>query len=134
MMVQTREQRTESRAISQLGVSFRLHGRLPDIALDCIGLAGHAAEFPVPSDYALRGDFEPRISAFLEQVGFAACEPNTPEAAGNIVLAQTAPNQLHIMIAVQGGFVHAHAGLRRVVLMPVPGPWPILRRWQDRRI
>jgi murein DD-endopeptidase / murein LD-carboxypeptidase len=133
-MTQTRAQHTESRAIGQLGVAFRLHGRLPGIALDCIGLAGHAAEFSVPSDYSLRGDFEPRISAFLEQAGFTACELGAPAAAGNIVLAQTSSNQLHIMIAVQGGFVHAHAGLRRVVLMPAPGPWPILRHWRDRRI
>ncbi len=134
MMDAKRGQRTESRAISQLGVPFRLHGRLPGIALDCIGLAGHAAEFPVPSDYALRGDFGQRISAFLENTGFIAGDPVTPTEAGDIVIAQTAPNQMHIMIAVRGGFAHAHAGLRRVVLMPIPSPWLILSRWQDRRI
>jgi murein DD-endopeptidase / murein LD-carboxypeptidase len=134
MRAATRQERTESRAISQLGVAFRLHGRLPDIALDCIGLAAHAAEFSVPSDYCLRGDFQTRISAFLHRSGFTVCAPNTPAEAGDVVLAQTAPHQMHIMIAVQGGFVHAHAGLRRVVMMPAPSPWPILGRWQDRRI
>ncbi|MFM6828852.1 MAG: hypothetical protein ACKOVA_00735 [Novosphingobium sp.] len=40
------------------------------------------------------------------------------------------PVQPHLVIAVQGGFVHAHAGLGRVTFLPAPLPWPIARQWR----
>jgi hypothetical protein len=36
----------------------------------------------------------------------------------------------HLLILVPGGFVHAHAGLRRVVETPGAPPWPVLRIWR----
>jgi hypothetical protein len=36
-----------------------------------------------------------------------------------------------LLIATTGGrFVHAHAQLGRVVLTPLPPPWPVVRQWR----
>lgn len=63
-------QAISSRALSQLEVPFRLHGRSPGVALDCVGLVAMAIEpyldgRSVPQHYALRGDFLNRICDFL---------------------------------------------------------------------
>jgi hypothetical protein len=34
------------------------------------------------------------------------------------------------MVHADNGWVHAHAGLRRVVHMPGPSPWPIIALWR----
>lgn len=120
--------------MEQLNVPFRMHGRIAGKALDCVGLTSHAAEVPVPSDYQLRGDFERRILTFMNRHEFALCDGGAAIRPGDILLVKTGPNQLHFMVSAENGLVHAHAGLRRVVLMPRPCPWPILRHWKDRRI
>ena len=51
--------------------------------------------------------------------------------AGDVLLLDVGPSQLHLaIVGVDGGIVHAHAGLRRVVLTPYPLPWPIVRHWR----
>jgi hypothetical protein len=35
-----------------------------------------------------------------------------------------------LLTAPPHGFVHAHAGLRRVVTTPAPLPWPIECHWR----
>jgi lipoprotein Spr len=49
---------------------------------------------------------------------------------GDLALVRPGPLQLHLMILVPGGFVHAHAGLRRVVEMPGASPWPVMGWWR----
>ena len=46
------------------------------------------------------------------------------------LLVQAGPAQFHLMIATDGGHVHAHAGLGKVVEMPGASPWPVLGRWR----
>jgi hypothetical protein len=132
-MAEQRGERTVRRAIEQIGVAFRLHAMLPGIALDCVGLTAHAAELSGDFHYRLRGDFEDRICRFLISQGFVKAEGIGEAAPGDIALAITAPRQQHLMICVPGGYVHAHAGLGQIVMMPAPAPWPITCIWRDRR-
>jgi murein DD-endopeptidase / murein LD-carboxypeptidase len=126
-------------AQSQIGVSFRLHGRTRGIMLDCVGLvqaalmsAGYAAR--APANYALRGDFFALASEYLATSGLKQQSQTEILQAqilqGDIVLVQCAPVQNHLIIAVNGGFVHAHAGLRRIVFTPGEIPWPKLQIWR----
>ncbi len=130
--------RIASRAAGQIGVPFRLHAKLPGTALDCVGLVAHAAQLSGKFEYQLRGDFTAKISEHLQGLGFALLNGDAPILPGDflpgdIVMAQTATRQQHLMIYALGGFIHAHAGLGQVVLMPAPSPWPILCGWRDRR-
>lgn len=130
-------ERIAAEARAMVSTPFRLQGRDPATGVDCIGLAIvalHRAGHPVvgPSSYGLRMADEARAQAWLIAAGLR-------EAAhaiiGDLVLVRSAPFQLHLMIAAFGGrFVHAHAGLRKVVEMPGPSPWPILGRWRAPQI
>lgn len=117
-----------------VGAPFRLHGRDPARGLDCVGVvaaafarAGLRAE--APAHYALRNARIDDALAFAHRAGLIeAAGPVTP---GDVLLARPGPAQFHLLVAIAGGrFVHAHAGLRRVVAMPGPLPWPLLRRWR----
>ena len=52
-----------------------------------------------------------------------------PEA-GDVMLFEAGPGQLHMGVLTDGGLVHADAGLRMVVERPLPFPWPVLGRWR----
>jgi murein DD-endopeptidase / murein LD-carboxypeptidase len=113
------------------GTPFRLHGRNPATGIDCVGLvllalrgAGRQLDEPVP--YTICGAQRNHIAALM---GTAGLTPVHTERAGDIVLVRSGPMQLHLMIAIRLGHVHAHAGLGRVVEMPGESPWPILGRW-----
>jgi murein DD-endopeptidase / murein LD-carboxypeptidase len=121
-------------ATSQIGVPFRLHGRSPGLMLDCAGLIeaslrAAGCQILVPLDYSLRGDFTDVIQNLAATAGLIQCE-NGPSKTGDIVLAQCGPQQMHLLVATASGHVHAHAGLRRVVVTPGPVPWPILQIWR----
>ena len=125
--------RIAARAMQQLGVAFRLHAALPGTALDCVGLIAHAAELSGNFDYRLRGDFAAKTGSYLQGMGFAPLAADADLVPGDILMVQTAVRQQHLMIYAGGGYIHGHAGLGRVVLMPAPSPWPILCGWRDRR-
>ena len=88
-----------------VGVPFRLQGRDRD-GLDCVGVAALALGRAAPRGYGLRSG-------------------DTAKA-----LVRPGPLQLHLMVGTGAGFVHAHAGLRRVVEMPGESPWPIIGWWR----
>lgn len=120
------------RASQHLGVPFRLHGRSAVGGFDCIGLAADALSYvgfalEVPTDYSLRGEFGERVSEFFSDPVFT---PVGKIVNGDFVAVRVGARQIHLMIAVDVGFVHAHAGLRRVVLTPAPSPWPIIGQWR----
>jgi murein DD-endopeptidase / murein LD-carboxypeptidase len=118
-----------ARAIHCLRTPFRLYGRTPGIALDCVGLAGFAARLDdLPSEYTLRGKFIGKISAYMEQYAHCLCHGSL--SSGDIVLVGCGPRQQHLMVKVSNGWVHAHAGLGRVVHMAGPSPWPVLAGWR----
>ena len=48
-----------------------------------------------------------------------------------ILLVRPGPAQHHLLVVTSlSSFVHAHAGLRRVVEAPLPTSWPIMRHWR----
>jgi murein DD-endopeptidase / murein LD-carboxypeptidase len=121
------------RALEQIGIPFRLHGRCAGEALDCVGLVAVALgdiaqRCAVPMNYTLRGDFEGVVEHYFKSVGMKTC--TAPYADGDIVLVRAAPGQFHLMVRAHQGFVHAHAGLRKIVLTPGASLWPVTRAWR----
>lgn len=117
-----------------VGAPFRLQGRDPATGLDCIGVVAAALALcgrtvPTPEGYGLRNR---TITGFLGLAERAGLQPGTePPAPGDLVLVRPGPGQHHILVTLSGDrFVHAHAGLRRVVIQPGPLPWPIERQWR----
>ncbi len=117
-----------------IGAPFRLHGRSPATGLDCVGLVAASLEAvgrPVraPQSYGLRNS---DISAMLAHALISGFQDiDGPVRAGSILMVAPGPAQYHLLIAEHSGsFIHAHAGLRRVVRMPGPLGWPILRHWR----
>src|SRR5690349_18256969 len=111
------------RARSVIGCRFRPQGREPEHGLDCIGLVCVAFQIPaesIPRDYRLRGDvlgrLEAELARFFETVAVAG--------VGDVLVLRAGPDQLHLGIMTERGFIHADAGLRRVVETPGAPSWP----------
>ncbi len=120
------------------GVSFRLHGRDPATGLDCIGLLGAAMAragrpIPLPSGYPWRlRDIALWLPA-PESCGFALASGKV--RPGDVIMLQPGPAQFHLAIAARDNrWVHAHAGLRRVVISAELPAGPIVAHWRLRRI
>lgn len=116
-------------ALSLVGTRFRLHGRVAETGLDCVGLvaaairgAGYSPR--PPQGYSLRNVSVAHWLGHAEQSGLISAEAN-----GDVVLCMANPVQPHLLIVVPGGFVHAHAGLGRVTFLPDPLLWPITMQW-----
>ena len=116
------------------GTRFRLQGRDPATGLDCVGLLAaslHIVGRPVrlPLTYRLR-TFHP-VGA-CEWARACDLEPASgPVTAGDVLLARVSPCQFHLLIALSElAFVHAHAGLRRVVRHDGACPWPVVNHWR----
>ena len=116
---------TIAEAAEQLvGTKFRLRGRDRDTGVDCVGVVlialrkatGVAVEF---SDYQLRNT---SIDQFLPIAKMLGLKPVAGAImSGDVLLIKLGLGQWHLMIAASNNqFVHAHAGLRRVVAMPGP--------------
>lgn len=123
-------------ALALVGTRFRLHGRDAAGGLDCVGLAALALRRaglrlgPVPDRYALRGGEEAVLRRWLAEAGLL---PVANWQTGDVLLSAMGRGQWHVMIGGRGkgesggesgnAVIHAHAGLRRVVMMPgaVPG-------------
>ena len=119
-----------------VGTDFRLHGANPATGLDCIGLvvaALRGADLQAPvrlPPYRLR---QSRIDGFESAALWAGFVPiaNGETRRGDLCLVRPGPAQWHLLIAARAdAFIHAHAGLRRVVVQPAPLPWPIAQRWR----
>ena len=110
-------------ARAMVGARFRAQGRDPATGLDCVGLvwaayaaAGHM--LLAPAAYPLRGWERERIEAALAAAGFGRADDGR---AGDVALIALAAGQFHLGVMGAASFVHAHAGLRRVVETPVDG-------------
>lgn len=117
-----------------VGCRFRLHGRDPATGLDCIGLLAAALQqcgcpATLPQGYPLRLC---RLDNWLPDpasCGFVWAQP--PWQPGDVVLIQPGTAQFHLAIAgAAGGWVHAHAGLRRVVHHAQLPPGPVVHHWR----
>lgn len=117
-----------------VGTPFRLHGREPGVALDCVGVVLAALEAlgrraPEMRRYALRNSDVTQLFDLAAPAGFRLRDRAT-EAPGDLVLLRPGPAQHHLAIDTGGArIVHAHAGLGRVVEGPRPAHWPIIHRW-----
>jgi hypothetical protein len=134
-----RGERIWAAALALIGTRFRLHGRDVASGLDCVGLAALAVERagltpgPVPDRYDLRGTSEP---ALREWLAAAQLEPVMTWATGDLLLDAPGAGQWHVMIGGRGeaggrdAVIHAHAGLRRVVMMPGPPSGTLVGCWR----
>ena len=83
----------------------------------------------LPNGYRLRARSLPDLSALAEACGFVPAEE--PVLPGDVAFVWFGPCQFHLVVALSGGrFVHAHAGLKRVVISPGPLAWPIAGHWR----
>lgn len=121
-------------AADLVGARFLLHGRDPATGLDCIGLlaaalAGAGRPVTLPNGYALRMRDLAGWLPLPDALGFAPAEP--PFLPGDAVLLRLGAVQVHLAIAAtDGGWIHAHAGLRRVVHQPTLPDGTILHHWR----
>lgn len=127
-----RGHRIARRARALVGVRFRPQGRDPMLGLDCVGAAAAAADIPtdrLPRDYALRGR---HLAAIEHELCDLGCQPVPVEraVAGDILVCEAGPEQLHIVVRAWNTFIHADAALRRVVERPLPVPWPVAGAWR----
>jgi lipoprotein Spr len=114
------------RARALVGTRFRLQGR-GEHGLDCIGLV--IAAFGLDArefrrDYRLHGqhprELETGLAAYFRRVA-----PHGARA-GDVMLMAVDEQQLHLGVKTELGFVHAHAGIGRVVETPGAPDWPVL--------
>lgn len=122
-----------NRAKALIGTPFVPQGRDPLRGLDCVGLALSAYALPpamARSDYRLRGNYRQEIEGLLRilfrRVSRRAMRP------GDLMLLAPAKDQLHLAVATSAGFVHADAGLRRVVETPGSPAWPLIGIYRRR--
>ena len=115
------------RAMAQIGTPFRLHGRTPYVALDCVGLVAYAiGAGEVVRDYSLKGSKLEFILSYMDSIGLLVPAPITRMSDGDIAIISCSPQQFHLMVRAADGWVHSHAGLRKVVHTPGKSPWPIV--------
>jgi cell wall-associated NlpC family hydrolase len=121
-------------AAALVGVPYRMHGRDPLGGLDCVGVVAAAfaacdRPIEVPQGYGLRNRAVDNLLALAARAGLAATD--APMAPGDVLLVRPGPGQHHLLVATASDrFVHAHAGLRRVVFQSAPLAWRIERRWR----
>ena len=123
-----------ARARSLVGVRFRAQGR-GEGGLDCIGLVTNT--FGISSE-SVRRDYRIRGSGNLEALRTALNEhfrrvARTEVRTGDVMLLAAGENQPHLAVRTDAGFVHAHAGIRRVVETPGYPEWPLLAVYRKRR-
>lgn len=113
------------RARQAVGTRFRRQGRGPD-SYDCVGLVGWAHDLAVPGDYPAWSSDPARVAAALRSAGFHAA---TQAEAGDVLVLQSGPGQLHLAIATGQGIVHADA-VARAVVERRGVPWPVIAIWR----
>ena len=122
------------RARALLGCRFRPQGRSVATGLDCIGVVALTYGLDgadVPSRYRLRGKQSDRSLAGLNH--YFRVIPKDKVRISDLLLCAAGPDQLHLVVKTMGGFIHADAGLRRVVETPGAPPWPVLKAFRRRR-
>lgn len=117
----------EAAALALVGCRFRVHGRDPATGLDCVGVVALATGVAVAGGYALRGGDLGAVAARILAAGLVAVADALP---GDVMLMRSGPGQLHLAVKTARGFVHADAGLRRVVERPGEPEWEILGLWR----
>jgi murein DD-endopeptidase / murein LD-carboxypeptidase len=116
-------------ALSLIGAPFRLHGRDPATGLDCVGVAALVfGVSKVPRGYSVRTADGAGVAALVDAAGLRRVRRGA--RPGDLVLVKSGPAQCHLVVMTGPGFVHADAGIGRVVETPGTLPWPILAIWE----
>lgn len=121
------------RAAALVGCRFRAQGREASEGLDCIGLVAAASGIPsaeIPRDYRLWSSDLGRLREQLDR-HFTSIPPRLSRS-GDVLLFAVATDRLHLGVRSEAGFIHAHAGVGRVVETPWPADWPILAAYRIR--
>ena len=117
-----------ARARRCVGAPFRPQGRSRAQGLDCIGVVAAALEAgKVRADYRLRGG---SLAELADELAGAGLQHVPSVSPGDVLVMRAGPEQIHLGVATQLGFVHAHAGLGRVVETPGTPEWPVLGVWR----
>jgi len=116
-----------------VGARFRPQGSDPATGLDCVGLVwaaygGAGRVLERPRGYPLRGWSRERVEAALAAAGFGVAFGNA--RAGDVALIAHPARQYHLALLGSETFIHAHAGLRRVVETPLDGAMCAAARWR----
>jgi hypothetical protein len=120
------------RARALVGTRFRPQGRGPD-GLDCVGVLVATFELDertVARNYRQRGPALDTIHAELMREFWRV--PLTQLKCGDVMFMSIDERQAHLGVRTDAGFVHAHAGLRRVVETPGMPEWPVLAVYRRR--
>lgn len=122
------------RALTLVGTRFRAQGRSGD-GLDCVGVV--LATFGIPAD-AARRDYKLRAKGHFRELraevqGQFRRVPRTQLRPGDLMLLAAGVDQPHLAVRTSLGFVHADAGIRRVVETPGEPGWPLLAVYRKRR-
>jgi lipoprotein Spr len=124
-----------------IGTRFRSQGRMPGVGLDCVGVALVAAraagtDIPGVPSYQLGGDNEYQLETFLRGAGLI---PVARAAPGDIWVFAPISGRRHLAVQSDGCvgdhrrhamFVHAHAGLGRVVETAADPAWAMIGAWR----
>ncbi len=115
-----------------VGTRCRVQGRVPGLALDCVGVAiaaarGAGLSFAARHDYCLAADNRRQLSEGLASAG---CMLREDALRGDLMLIAVAPAQHHLAVCCGRTFVHAHFGLGRVVEAPLPPEWARISAWR----
>jgi len=118
------------RARALIGVRFRPQGRDRQAGLDCIGVVAMAFGLTaVRRDYGLRSGDAVELNGEFAASGFLPIAA-TQAGPGDVLLVQAGHRQLHVVILTPEGYLHADAGLRRVVEVPTAVAWPVVGAWR----
>lgn len=116
-----------------MGTRFRAQGREAATGVDCAGVAIICYGLPTEGlrrDYRLRGDHRRELQAALHP--FFRRVPVKRARLGDLLLMRVTPDQLHLAVLTDRGFIHADARLRRVVETPGAPPWPCAAAYRRR--
>lgn len=117
-----------------IGAPYRLHGRSPATGLDCAGLAIVALKncgCPIADQtgYSMRISDLSELFDLTRKCGFRPASGMMQP--GDVFCVKPGPAQAHIVIADRSyRFLHAHAGLGRVVSQGTLPDWPLLAHWR----
>ena len=112
-----------------IGTPFRLHGRDPATGLDCVGVAALVfGVSDVPRGYSVRTADGLSVAGLIDAAGLTRVRREA--RAGDLVLLKSGPAQCHLVVMTDAGFVHADAGVGRVVETPGRLPWPVIAIWE----
>lgn len=120
-----------ARARALIGTRFRLHGRVPETGLDCVGLITCAcpAITRPPEGYSLRGGTAAGFAAMFIANGMKRREGGA--RPGDILLLQPSTAQFHLGVWSGESLIHADGVLRRVVETPGALAWPLVSGWYE---